>query len=139
MMAPTGKPTHAVFFFLLHSLSTLIRPISANCYNPDGTDHNVAVNASYPGSADEYYAPCNPDAKASMCCAIGPGRQSDPDICASNGLCLDPGGTWWRESCTDQSWSDPACVKLYVNGTFDGLQSEFFMRPYPIVQILTQN
>jgi hypothetical protein len=139
MMAPTGKPTHAVFFFLLHSLSTLIRPISANCYNPDGTDHNVAVNASYPGSADEYYAPCNPDAKASMCCAIGPGRQSDPDICASNGLCLDPGGTWWRESCTDQSWSDPAYVKLYVNGTFDGLQSEFFVSPYPIVQILTQN
>jgi hypothetical protein len=63
-------PTHAVFFFLLYLLSILIRPTSANCYWPDGTDHNVATNASYPGSADEYYAPCNSDAKASMCCAM---------------------------------------------------------------------
>jgi hypothetical protein len=64
-----------------------------------------------------------------MYCAIGPGRQSDPDICASNGLCLDPGGTWWREGCTDQSWSDPACIKLYINGTFYCLQSEFVVSP----------
>jgi hypothetical protein len=64
MMAPTSKPTHAVFFFLLlYSLSTL-RPTSANYYWPDGTDRNFAANASFPGSADEYYAPCNPDAKS---------------------------------------------------------------------------
>jgi len=67
-MAPTGKPTHAVFFFLLYSLSTLIRPTSANCYNADGTNHNAAVNASYPGSADEYYAPVTPMLKPA--CAV---------------------------------------------------------------------
>jgi len=129
-MAPASKATHAVFFFLLYSLSTVIRPTCANCYWPNGTDRNVAANASYLGSADEFYAPCHPDAKASMCCAIGPARQSYPDTCASNGLCLSAdGATWWRESCTDQSWSDPACVQLYVNGTFDGTESEFVVRP----------
>ena len=130
MMGPSGKPTQTVFFFLLFSLSTLISPTSANCYWPNGTDRNVAVNASYPGSANEFYAPCNPDATASMCCAIGPARLSDPDTCTSNGLCFGPDGTtWWRESCTDQSWSDPACVQLYVNGTYNGLQSEFVRGP----------
>jgi hypothetical protein len=23
----------------------------------------------------------------------------------------------WRESCTDPTWKDPACIKLFVNGT----------------------
>jgi hypothetical protein len=133
MMAPAGRPTYTVFFVLLYSLSTLITHISANCYWPNGTDRNVAANASYPGSADEYYAPCNPDATASMCCAIGPARQGSADVCASNGLCLSPDGTiWWRESCTDKSWRDPNCVQLYVNGTFDGTQSEFRRGVSPI-------
>lgn len=120
MMAHSNKSTHSLVF-LLYSLSTAIRPTLANCYWPNGTDRNDAAGARSP---DQFYAACHPDAKASMCCAIGPARQSNPDMCTSNGLCLGPDGvTWWRESCTDQSWTDPACVQLYVNGTYDGRQN----------------
>lgn len=123
LMAHLNKPTYTLVF-LLYSLSTPIKPTLANCYLPNGTDRNAAAGAD--SAADEQYAACHLDGRASMCCAIGPARQSNRDSCTSNGLCLGPDGvTWWRESCTDQSWTDPACVQLYVNGTYDGRQSEF--------------
>lgn len=58
-----------------------------------------------------------------MCCAIGPGRagEGSGDICLDNGLCqndlVGDKTTIWRESCTDPTWRDPACIKLFMNGT----------------------
>jgi hypothetical protein len=69
------------------------------------------VNATY---EYEYYAPCNLEAKFSMCCNI----HGDGDVCLPNGLCNNTGsGIYWRESCTDPTWTDSACVKLFLNGT----------------------
>jgi hypothetical protein len=59
-----------------------------------------------------------------MCCAVGPGRDGSQDVClsgADTGLCgnaiLNDAAGVWRESCTDPTWQDPACLKIFVNGT----------------------
>ena len=53
-----------------------------------------------------------------MCCSIGPGRAVEPDQCREDGLCYNPyHGQYWRESCTNPTWEDEKCVKLFVNGT----------------------
>src|SRR5258708_7701358 len=82
------------------------------CYTPNGTN----INTSYNASDGWLYATCHPDGSPSMCCAIGPGRDGTQDICLSNGLCSNQ-LVIWRESCTDPTWKDPACLKLFVNGT----------------------
>jgi hypothetical protein len=73
------------------------------------------------GAADGYlYAPCDNVAAVSMCCAIGTGRVAagTADNCIPGGLCYNQGANlYWRESCTDPTWNDPACIKLFVNGT----------------------
>src|SRR5947207_2726271 len=93
------------------ALLQLVLPCFSACFLPNGTDRNALE-----GAADGYdYAPCNRSAAVSMCCAIGPGRY--PDICAPHGLCHNTQyNSYWRESCTDQTWQDPACVKLFVTG-----------------------
>jgi hypothetical protein len=66
------------------------------------------------------YAPCDNVATVSMCCAIGPSRVAagSADNCIPSGLCYNEGTRlYWRESCTDPTWKDPACIKLFVNGT----------------------
>jgi hypothetical protein len=108
----------------LHSalcLLWLVNQCIASCYWLDRTD----VNAWWNVSEYEYYQPChNVTASnataASMCCATGPGRvaQGNADRCMENGLCYsDALQLYWRESCTDPTWQDPACIKLFVNGT----------------------
>jgi hypothetical protein len=95
---------------------SLVGHASATCYTPDGLDRNAMFNAS-----DGYlYAPCDNVAAVSMCCAIGPGRVADgsADNCIPGGLCYNQYvNLYWRESCTDATWTDPACIKLFVNGT----------------------
>src|SRR5579871_3896393 len=63
------------------------------CYWPDGS------------AAGSGYGPCNPSG-TSMCCAFGNG-----DVCTAEGLCRyqnDSGAvSWWRDSCTDQTWTSP--------------------------------
>ena len=86
------------------------------CYNPDGSNRNAMSNAT-----DGWlYSPCDNAADVSMCCAIGPGRDGSQDVCLDSGLCSNDilgDGLVWRESCTDPTWQDPACLKLFVNGT----------------------
>jgi hypothetical protein len=93
------------------TLLQLVLACFSACFLPNGTDVNALA-----GVADEYdYAPCNASAAVSMCCAIGPGRASSLDICVPNGLCYNAGyNIFWRESCTDQTWQDPACIKLFA-------------------------
>lgn len=86
------------------------------CYTPDGSD----INKIWKVEDGDLYAPCNTSAPVSMCCAIGPNR-TNPDVCISNGFChnafFGDKDQTWRESCTDPTWKDPACIKLFVNGT----------------------
>jgi hypothetical protein len=65
--------------------------------------------------SDPFYRPCNSSATVSMCCSIG----GSGDTCIANdSLCYNPyANVCWRESCTDPTWQDPACAKLFVNGT----------------------
>ena len=86
--------------------------------------HSAAAACYYPnGSIMESleFQPCSSVANAMvMCCATNriPRFQ---DICQSNGLCYNPCnddgcgpqiiGKYWRESCTDQSWESPFCLK----------------------------
>jgi hypothetical protein len=61
-----------------------------HCYYPDGTN------------ADAGTSPCNTTAAVSACC--------DPrDSCTISGLCLGASGWIYRSSCTDQTWTSPAC------------------------------
>ena len=137
-MATTYRPSCSLPLLVLCAISLLVKLASAGCFLPDGTDRNLAANATYPY---EYYSPCNNQTGVvSMCCAIGPDRlATDPDTCASNGLCLSyDGTTWWRESCTDPTWKDPACVQLYVNGQYDG-EAGKFSSAKAMMHLLTPN
>ena len=89
------------------ALLQLVLPCFSACFLPNGTDRNTLA-----GVADGY-VPCNPSAAVSMCCAWS----GNTDICLPNGLCYNTGfKLYWRESCTDQTWQDPACIKLFVTG-----------------------
>ena len=96
----------------IHSLLLTIlyfQDASANCYLPNGTDRNVIANAT-----EDNYQPCSNDG-FSMCCRLWPLGDQTVDVCRSNGLCYNPGvGIIWRESCTDQTWKSPNCLKLCV-------------------------
>ncbi len=61
----------------------------------------------------ELYAPCDQEANVSMCCRTNNGGS---DVCLPSGLCRN-GNIYWRESCTDPTWTDPACIKLFLNDT----------------------
>ncbi|KAK6363338.1 hypothetical protein TWF730_000774 [Orbilia blumenaviensis] len=98
-------------------------PDTPRCYYPDGSLRN---------STD--YQPCNNvRGQHSMCCAIA-NRGSGADICLSNGLCSGAtadgvGRALWRESCTDPTWEDPACLKICLRR---GSQYDWFRSDAPI-------
>lgn len=85
------------------------------CYTPAGLNINTDI---WKVNESALYMPCNTTAAVSMCCATGPER-TDPDVCVDHGLCHNSyyGNQLWRESCTDPTWKDPACTKLFLNGT----------------------
>jgi hypothetical protein len=75
----------------------------AQCYHPDGS------------AATSDYQPCHAG-RQSMCCAI---NRSDGYVnrCRPDDLCLEINtGVIWRESCTDPTWQDPACLQLCTSG-----------------------
>lgn len=102
-----------IFFHSRHlhlALLIFLRYAASTCFYPDGS---LASNA---------YQPCNQVAHSvSMCCGTNrPDKTADE--CLSNGLCFNPCGVdgfcggqdkgqYWRESCTDQSWNSPQCLK----------------------------
>lgn len=92
------------------SILYLVSLISATCYYPDGTIETSPE-----------YQPCVATVGTfSMCCATN--RAQFADQCLPNGLCHNPcatsgfcgdstGGQYWRESCTDPTWSSPFCLR----------------------------
>jgi len=81
---------------------------AATCYYPDGSPITPDNHPHDVNSTD--YQPCNSDTSSfSMCCATN--RPVKGDTCLSNGLCHNGYGEYWRESCTDPTWSSPFCLK----------------------------
>jgi hypothetical protein len=97
----------------IHPSLTIAMASTKTCYMPNGESRNGHINVT----EGWVYAPCDNTADVSMCCAIGPGRaDGTQDTCLENGLCQN-NQLLWRESCTDPTWEDPACIKLFLNGT----------------------
>ena len=63
---------------------------------------------------DHSFAPCNPDAKHSGCCATN--RTTGADICLDSGLCMsttsDYMGTIWQPGCTDSTGQATECPQV---------------------------
>lgn len=110
---PTTKATSTnmllsiVLFFSVVALSS-----ATSCYNPDGTDRNKDSDVA---QGTTTYVPCDQTKGFSMCCRYG------ANGCRVDGLCQGhaPDGSQpiWRESCSDQSWDSPYCLKLCIEGT----------------------
>ena len=99
---------------VLATFFNIVLTSAQDCYMPNGHDRNARD-----GGSPNYWS-CNitvPGGSGhSMCC-------SQTNTCQPNGLCMDNGGNYWRESCTDSTWRDPACLQLYVTddyGEFHG-------------------
>ncbi|OAL54382.1 hypothetical protein IQ07DRAFT_266882 [Pyrenochaeta sp. DS3sAY3a] len=100
----------------LSILTTFLALISVTvcqkCYGLDGN------------ALDNTFAPCNPDAKHSGCCAIN--RTTSPDLCLDNGLCMSTTnqllGTIWQNGCTDATGKDEACPRMCpdITNNFNG-------------------
>lgn len=73
---------------------------------------------------DHSFAPCNPDAKHSGCCATN--RTTGADICLDSGLCMSTTseymGTIWQPGCTDSTGKATECPQVCpgMNNKFDG-------------------
>jgi hypothetical protein len=82
--------------------------VSQKCYGLDGK------------ALDNTFAPCNPDAKHSGCCAIN--RTTGADLCLDNGLCMSTTnqliGTIWQNGCTDATGKDEACPRMCPDSMF---------------------
>ncbi|KAI8942450.1 hypothetical protein NX059_000518 [Plenodomus lindquistii] len=94
--------SHLSFRFVFTIFTVLSTTTFAQqCYGLDGS------------ALDSSYAPCNPSAKHSGCCATK--RTNGPDICLDNGLCLattnEQLGMIWQSGCTDETGQDVACPK----------------------------
>ncbi|KAI0468270.1 hypothetical protein F4859DRAFT_491027 [Xylaria cf. heliscus] len=99
-MAPRALWWMVLIQCLIHF--RLVDAAASKCYYPDG-------------SAATGDSPCNPNADVSACC----GSSSD-STCLNNNLCEDGKGRVIRGSCSDQSWSDPACPRYCLSFKFGG-------------------
>lgn len=99
---------------LLFFVTCIAVTTAQQCYGLDGK------------KLDDSYAPCNPNAKFSGCCATKR-TVGSPDICLDNGLCMRTNnemmGTIWQSGCTDATGKDAACPRICpdVNDGFNGL------------------
>ncbi|MCJ1229553.1 hypothetical protein MMC12_006220 [Toensbergia leucococca] len=109
--------------------SLLVIPhVRADCYTFNGT-----LNP------DPDYQPCDSiEGSTSMCCATNRTTDGNVDVCLPNGLCQnfgldsegnkipDTNGGYWRETCSDQSWKSPYCLKLCISsGDYDASSGYF--------------
>ncbi|CZR65518.1 uncharacterized protein PAC_15418 [Phialocephala subalpina] len=105
-------------YSMLSLLAILSLPttLAITCYNPPTTPGGQ-------GSVqDGNYTSCNVNQNVSMCCRSSTVNGYPPDACLSNGLCVDTTAsapTYWRESCTDPTWTSPYCVNALVSCSHD--------------------
>lgn len=101
-------------YILIWLLLTAAISWAETCYRPAGN------------AADVRYAPCyNNTGQASMCCRIN--DNDYPDICRNDGLCnaTYQSDVIWRESCTDQTWQSPQCLRLCIGELINTIPSLF--------------
>ena len=113
----TRSRSVAILFLILLHFSSVIAV--ATCYLPDGD-----LFASD--------TPCTSGGSASVCCGAG-------WTCLSDGVCSvtqDVSGQnetfYYRGTCTDQSWNDPACLNVCRDGSADVTGTS--MTPYADLQ-----
>ncbi|KAF3052634.1 hypothetical protein E8E11_011105 [Didymella keratinophila] len=93
--------------------TSLAAAASQKCYGLTGTP------------LDDTFAPCNPTAKHSGCCATN--KASGADICLDSGLCMatqnEYMGTIWQPGCTDSTGKATECPQLCpgIKNDFAGL------------------
>ena len=98
------------------SHSSFAFAILNTCFLPNGTDNNAIQNGE-----TNNYIPCQNYAGVhSMCCHVG-------DVCTTNGLCTNDNG-FWRDCCTDPTWRDPHCNKLFIKEAGKPCQLEQCLR-----------
>ncbi|CAI6338810.1 unnamed protein product [Periconia digitata] len=93
--------------------------MASQCFYPNGTIYNDVI-------------PCNgtavADGQHSSCCRSN-------DLCLTNGLCMSTEdhdadrNYYWREGCTDESYSDNACPKQCTSGDFANDNHKIFHCP----------
>lgn len=142
-----------ILSLIAYHLSFLPTAIATSlaCYTPEGDSRNAQFNES-----DGYlYQPCNSTGKPfcilskriantrrskffNVLCdragtdSLGQSRHT----CLANGLCQSSTGAIWRESCTDPTWQDPACIKLFVNNTgYDGGEISYDENGKPLTDV----
>ncbi|KIW03167.1 uncharacterized protein PV09_05395 [Verruconis gallopava] len=101
-----ARPSLHLTLYILAFLC--IRGSNCNCFLPNGTDVNRLFDLD-----GDVWVPCSTAGDDSMCCRTNVTKGAD--TCVSNGLCHSNGGPMlWRESCTDPTWTSPACLQLCV-------------------------
>ncbi|KAH8728792.1 hypothetical protein GQ44DRAFT_578819, partial [Phaeosphaeriaceae sp. PMI808] len=97
--------SHITFLSAIATLFAIA--LGQQCYGVDGT------------KLDDTFAPCNPTANHSGCCATK--RSSGADLCLDNGLCMSTRGEFmgmiWQNGCTDATGKDVACLKICPDST----------------------
>ncbi|KAH8593399.1 hypothetical protein B0O99DRAFT_742758 [Bisporella sp. PMI_857] len=84
----------------LLAFGLVIGSVSATCYLPNG---EIPV--------ETVFAPCNSNSSAvSMCC-----NSVNSDRCSPEGLCISGSDAYWRNTCTDPTWTAPECVKMCMD------------------------
>ncbi|KAF2791691.1 hypothetical protein K505DRAFT_418954 [Melanomma pulvis-pyrius CBS 109.77] len=93
-----------------------------DCYHPNSERFISGVVIPCNGTAIE-------NGEHSACCVLD-------DLCLTNGMCQNPsdranGYNWyWREGCTDATFTDPACPQ-YCTGSGDDLSNDHFIFSCP--------
>ena len=96
----TSTPTVFVYSYLFFFL-TAIHAAQDTCYWPSGS-----VAGNYKTCSIN---PNNPGIR--WCCDAA-------DVCLSNGLCFGASlGAIYRGACTDQTWQNSNCPKVFITGT----------------------
>jgi hypothetical protein len=111
--AKMGLLRYSNFNILLLFLTCIPQSFSTQCYRPDGSE------------PDSDYQPCHTGGH-SMCCATN--RVASVNKCRPDDLCFQEDlQEVWRESCTDPTWKDPACLHLCVDGISKSWPSYLFV------------
>ncbi|KAF6804976.1 hypothetical protein CSOJ01_09819 [Colletotrichum sojae] len=102
-----------------------------SCFVPNGTERHLLNNG-----VNDTYRPCSPLSEGhGMCCNTQPG-----DRCWDDGLCWNPRMRFlWRESCTDQTWESPRCLKLCINDEARELSLSKLGRMTSLMGVLTDS
>ncbi|KAF1919614.1 hypothetical protein BDU57DRAFT_147002 [Ampelomyces quisqualis] len=98
----TPSNMHSLVTFLSLFAALVAVAVGQQCYRIDGSQ------------LDNTFAPCNPSAKRSGCCATN--KSTGADLCLDSGLCMSTSGEYtgmiWQNGCTDPTGRGVGCPKI---------------------------